>query len=53
MTDSLKKLLIMLSLVIGLIVCCILSSCSANKYGCGHGAPKQTWNKMVKRINSQ
>jgi len=28
------------------------TSCSANKYGCGHGAPKQNWNKMVRRINS-
>lgn len=42
-----------------MLVACILlfivvatSSCSANKYGCGRGAPKQTWNKMVKRINS-
>ena len=28
-----------------------LTSC-APKYGCGHGAPKQSWNKMVRRINS-
>ena len=27
------------------------TSC-APKYGCGNGAPRQSWNKMVKRINS-
>jgi hypothetical protein len=29
-----------------------LTSCSGPKYGCGHGHPKQTWNRMVNRINS-
>lgn len=29
----------------------LLSSCSTNKYGCGHGNPKMTWNKMVRQIN--
>ena len=28
-----------------------MTSCTP-KYGCGHGAPKQSWNKMVRRINS-
>lgn len=36
--------------LIGLIVA-VLSSCSANKYGCGRGNPKMTWNKMVRSIN--
>jgi hypothetical protein len=34
------------------LVIATLCSCSANKYGCGHGHPKQNWNKMVRRINS-
>ena len=45
------KLVIMLVLATGLLLA-TLSSCSGSKYGCGHGAPKQTWNKMVRRINS-
>ena len=28
------------------------TSCGAPKYGCGRGAPKQSWNRMVQRINS-
>ena len=27
------------------------TSC-APKYGCGRGAPRQSWKKMVNRINS-
>jgi hypothetical protein len=29
-----------------------LTSCGGSKYGCGNGAPRQSWNKMVRRINS-
>lgn len=42
-------LLIMMTLAV--VVILFASSCSANKYGCGHGNPKMTWNKMVKSIN--
>lgn len=41
-------LLLMLAIAVAIIT--IASSCSP-KYGCGHGAPKQSWNKMVNRIN--
>lgn len=42
-----------LLLVFGaVIVILFMSSCSGPKYGCGHGAPKQSWNKMVRRINN-
>lgn len=27
------------------------TSCTP-KYGCGHGHPRQSWNRMVNRINS-
>jgi O-antigen/teichoic acid export membrane protein len=42
----LSTLAIVIMLLIG------LSSCGGSKYGCGHGAPRQSWNKMVNRINS-
>lgn len=28
------------------------ASCSTPKYGCGNGHKKQSWNRMVNRINS-
>ena len=37
--------------LLGLVIA-TLCSCSGPKYGCGHGHPKQTWNKMIRRINS-
>ena len=49
---NIDKLLIMLLLAAGLIATLLLCSCSANKYGCGHGHPKETWSRMVRRINS-
>lgn len=30
----------------------LLASCGAPKYGCGRGAPRQSWDRMVQRINS-
>jgi hypothetical protein len=47
-----STLIIMMILMLGLLASMFLTSCSANKYGCGHGHPKQSWSKMVKRINS-
>jgi hypothetical protein len=38
---------------LGFLVMFILTSCGAPKYGCGRGAPRQSWEKMVRRINSQ
>lgn len=43
-----KKLIFLVAVGIALSCC----SCSSTKYGCGKGAPKQNWNKLVKRINS-
>ena len=40
----------LLSIAAILFLLCF-TSC-APKYGCGHGAPKQSWGKMVRRINS-
>ena len=40
------------AIMIVLLTSFLISSCSGGKYGCGHGHPKQTWNKMVRRINS-
>jgi len=42
----------MVSITLGTLMMFILSSCGAPKYGCGRGAPKQSWNRMVQRINS-
>jgi len=39
-------------ITLGSMVLFLMSSCSGNKYGCGHGHPKQTWKKMVRKINS-
>jgi len=47
-----KVRLIATAVVLTGLLIAALSSCSGPKYGCGHGAPKQTWNKMVRRINS-
>ena len=47
-SDVFKKVGVLIVLV-SLIA---LTSCSSSKYGCGRGAPRQTWNKMVNRINS-
>ena len=44
------RLIIMLVLATGLLLA-TLSSCSSSKYGCGHGNPRMTWNKMVRSIN--
>jgi hypothetical protein len=41
----------LIAITIGTLVMVTLSSCSANRYGCGHGNPKMTWNRMVKSIN--
>lgn len=41
----------MLLVLIAITLLSLFSSC-APKYGCGHGAPKQSWDKMVRRINS-
>ena len=44
-------LIVVLLSILSLII--LLSSCATDKYGCGHGAPKMKWNKMVKYINRQ
>jgi len=41
----------LLSIAAILLLLCF-TSC-APKYGCGNGAPRQSWNKMVRRINSE
>jgi len=51
--NSLRKFLS--GVIVGMAICMIayaLTSCSSSKYGCGHGAPRQTWSNMVRRINS-
>lgn len=45
-----QGLSLLLLIAIAAVVITFASSCSP-KYGCGHGAPKQSWNKMVNRIN--
>jgi dipeptide/tripeptide permease len=42
-------LLVMITLAV--VVILFASSCTANRYGCGHGNPKMNWNKMVRSIN--
>ena len=46
-----KFLAVVLTASIIAMLIYVCSSCSP-KYGCGNGAPKQSWNKMVRRINS-
>ena len=36
---------------IGSLIMFVMASCTP-KYGCGNGHPKQSWNRMVQRINS-
>lgn len=50
-TIQFQGLGILIIITVVAVVIIGMSSC-APKYGCGHGAPKQTWNKMVRRINS-
>ena len=45
-------LVILSTLAIAIMLIIGLSSCGGSKYGCGNGAPRQTWSKMVNRINS-
>ena len=41
-----------MKLLVGfLLLVFMMSSCAGNKYGCGHGHPKQSWKKLVNRIN--
>jgi hypothetical protein len=50
MKETRTKLIILMLLVLGLIAVMALTSC-APKYGCGHGHPRQSWDKLIKRIN--
>ena len=36
--------------LIALMLITMFSSC-APKYGCGHGHPKESWGKLMRRIN--
>jgi hypothetical protein len=45
-------LVILSTLAIAIMLIIGMSSCGPTKYGCGHGAPRQSWGKMVNRINS-
>ena len=50
--NSIRKFLS--GVIVGMAICMVayaLTSCSANKYGCGHGNPRMNWNKMVRSIN--
>ena len=39
-------------ILVGMILLiAVLTSCSSSKFGCGHGNPRMTWNKMVRSIN--
>jgi len=42
----------LVAVTLGSLTMFILSSCGAPKYGCGRGAPRQSWEKMTRRINS-
>lgn len=45
------KMLAIAVVLLGLVIA-TLCSCMKPKYGCGRGAPRQSWEKMVRRINS-
>jgi len=45
--------LIATAVVLTGLVIATLCSCRAPKFGCGTGAPRETWDKLVRRINSQ
>ena len=51
--DKIKNqgLSILMMMLVAVIIVVFASSCSGPRYGCGHGHPKQSWNKMVNRIN--
>jgi len=42
----------MIAITLGTLALITLTSCGGSKYGCGNGAPRQSWDKMVRRINS-
>jgi hypothetical protein len=42
----------LIAITLGSLALFTLTSCGGSKYGCGHGAPRQSWNRMVNRINS-
>lgn len=39
-------------IAVAIVTGMVVSSCASNKYGCKSGAGRQSWNKMVRRINN-